>query len=317
MDIDVQEQSISDISPDLLKILLSDKTTKKFIRWGSDNYKDYGPEYYTDQEIRPELVTGPHNLIIRPRVAKETAQQIKRTRDKAEVFTPSWVCNEQNNLVDEAWFGRKDVFNTATDKAWVTVKEAIVFPRDKIWKNYVDARRMEISCGEAPYLASRYDTVTGQVIPLHDRIGIIDRKIRIINENVQSDKEWKEWVIRAFQSCYGYDFQGDNVILARENMLYSYIDYYEERFGEEPSLIEMKKIANIVSWNIWQMNGITMTAPYSQAEPAYHQMSLFELLGSSEENSNEAPRETNEMPCRIFDWRSNESLEFRSLVDRG
>ena len=57
------------------------------------------------------LITGPNSMIIRPRVAKETNEQLRRTRDKAEVFTPSWVCNEQNNLVDEAWFGRKDVFN--------------------------------------------------------------------------------------------------------------------------------------------------------------------------------------------------------------
>jgi len=33
--------------------------------------------------------------------------------NKAEVFTPSWVCNEQNNLIDEQWFGRKNVFNIA------------------------------------------------------------------------------------------------------------------------------------------------------------------------------------------------------------
>ena len=28
----------------------SDKTTKKFIRWGSDNYISYGAEYHTDLE---------------------------------------------------------------------------------------------------------------------------------------------------------------------------------------------------------------------------------------------------------------------------
>ena len=58
MDIDAVEQNIQDISPDLLKILLSDKTTKKYIRWGSDNYISYGPEYRTDQEIKPKLITG-------------------------------------------------------------------------------------------------------------------------------------------------------------------------------------------------------------------------------------------------------------------
>lgn len=314
MEIDIKEQGIFDISPDLLKILLSDKTTKKFIRWGTDNYKSYGPEYYTDQEIKPQLITGAYNMIIRPRVAKEAGEQVKRTRDKAEVFTPSWVCNEQNNLIDEAWFGRKDVFNKAKDKSWITCEGQIEFPRDKIWKDYVDARRMEISCGEAPYLASRYDTVTGKTILLHDRIGFIDRKLRIVSENAETDKEWNDWCIRAFQSCYGYDFSGDNVLLARENMLYTYIDYYHDRYGKIPSLAEMKKIANIIAWNIWQMNGITMTAPYSTAQTAYHQISLFELFGTDEPV---AERETNEEPCRIFDWRSNESLEFRSLVDRG
>lgn len=317
MDIDVKEQSISDISPDLLKIILSDKTTKKYIRWGSDNYKSYGPEYYTEQEMKPVLITGPNSMIIRPRVAKETNEQLRRTRDKAEVFTPSWVCNEQNNLVDEAWFGRKEIFNKAGQKSWTTIEARIEFPRDKIWKDYIDARRLEISCGEAPYLVSRYDTVTGNEILLHDRIGFLDRKMRIVNENARTDMEWNIWCIRAFQSCYGYDVSGDNVLLARENLLYSYIDYYRERYGKQPSLVEMKKIANILAWNIWQMNGITMTAPYSLAEPAYHQMSLFELIGSAEDDAEVDLRETSEIPCRIFDWRSNESLEFRSLVARG
>ena len=88
------------------------------------------------------------------------------TRDKAEVFTPSWVCNEQNNLVDAARFGRQNVFNRSSGKRWETILEPVQFPRDKIWKDYVDARRMEISCGEAPYLVSRYDTVSGDFIPV-------------------------------------------------------------------------------------------------------------------------------------------------------
>lgn len=46
MEIDITEQRIQELSPSLLKILLSDKTTKKFIRWGTGNYKGYGPEYY-------------------------------------------------------------------------------------------------------------------------------------------------------------------------------------------------------------------------------------------------------------------------------
>ena len=56
---------------------------------------------------------------------------------------------------------------------------------------------MEISCGEAPYLVSRYDTVTGKWIEVGDRIGILDRKIRIINENADGEQEWMKWVIKS------------------------------------------------------------------------------------------------------------------------
>lgn len=313
MEIDVLEQSIQDISPDLLKILLSDKTTKKYIRWGSDNYYDLGPEYYTDQEIKPELVTGHMTSIIQPRVSKTEEEKIKRTRDKAEVFTPSWVCNEQNNLVDTAWFGRPNVFNISNEKSWTPTADPITFPRDKIWKDYIDARRMEISCGEAPYLVSRYDTVTGKPIPIRERIGILDRKLRIVNENALNDKEWMEWTIRAFQSCYGYDFQGDNVLIARENLLLTFIEYAQERTGEDPSLLQIKKIANIVAWNIWQMNGLTMTAPYSLVEPVFKQITLFDLFDMNEEDTSEKPK-AEEIPCRIYDWRSNKSIEFRSMI---
>ena len=59
--------------------------------------------------MRPELVTGEYRYIIMPRVLKDKYQQAKRSKDKAEVFTPSWVCNAQNNLVDEAWFERKTI----------------------------------------------------------------------------------------------------------------------------------------------------------------------------------------------------------------
>ena len=207
------------------------------------------------------------------------------------------------------------MFNFAQDKSWKTIADPIQFPQKKTWKKYVDARRLEVCCGEAPYLVSRYDTVTGQIIPIKDRIGLLDRKLRIVNENAANDEEWKQWVIRAFQSCYGYAFSGDNVLLARENLLYTFIEYTEKRTGQKPSLKELKKIAIIIAWNIWQMNGLTMTAPYSLARQAYQQLSLFDFWDTNEE---EIQRQgTNEIPCRIFDWRTNESIEFRSMIQEG
>ena len=44
MNNDIKGQHIQDIDPKLLKLFLSDKTTKKYLRWGSDNYIGYGEE---------------------------------------------------------------------------------------------------------------------------------------------------------------------------------------------------------------------------------------------------------------------------------
>lgn len=306
--IDISEQSIVDLSPELMKVLLKDKTTGKNILWATNQYEHLGEFYRASQEITPGLITGKYTYIIQPRVSKSLEEQTWRTRDKAEVFTPSWICNQQNNLLDESWFGISNVFNVPDGKKWKTKRDKIVFPDDKRWQEYVDARRLEISCGEAPYLVSRYDTVTGNIIPIEERIGLLDRKLRIVNENTNTEEDWMKWTIRAFQSSYGYEFQGDNVLLARENLLQTFIDYYVVRFGQQPTLVQTKKIATIISWNIWQMDGITMTAPYSEAPPLYEQMTIFDFLDDEESTPVLVA-----IPCKIYDWRSNTSVEFRSI----
>ena len=156
-------------------------------------------------------------MIIRPRSVKSKEEQTERTKDMAEVFTPSWVYNAQNNLVDEAWFGRKDVFNIEDlqNHTWQAVSDPISFPEGKTWKDYVRATRMEITCGEAPYLVSRYDTTTGKFIPLEQRIGLLDRKLRVVSENTTTSGEWLEMAQVAYENIYGYEWQGDNLLLAR------------------------------------------------------------------------------------------------------
>lgn len=305
--IDIEEQSIVDMSLDLMKVLLKDKTTGKNILWATDQYEFLGDAYRASQEILPDLITGNHTYIIQPRVLKTAEEQTRRTRDKAEVFTPSWICNQQNNLVDDAWFGVSGVFNVSDGTTWNVNPDKIIFPNGKKWQDYVDARRLEISCGEAPYLVSRYDTVTGKTIPITERIGLLDRKLRVVNENTDTEEDWIKWVTRAYQSSYGYEYQGDNVLLARENLLLTFMDYYEDRFGKKPTLMQTKKIATIISWNIWQMDGITMTAPYSEAPPLFQQMTIFDFM------DDESTQELVPMPCKIYDWRANTSIEFKSM----
>lgn len=297
-----------------LKILLQDKTTKKNIIFATDAYESIG--YSATSEILPKRIV---NMELLPRVEKELIHQQARTRAKAEVFTPSWVCNKMNNHCDEEWFGRPDVFNKEDGETWITNPDPVDFG-EMSWKDYVDSRRIEITCGEAPYLASRYDTTTGTIIPLPDRIGILDRKLRVVNENATDDKEWLKWAERAFQSVYGYEFQGDNLLIARINLLNTYSDYYKDLFGTEPSDKDIRKIANVIAWNIWQMDGLTGTIPFSKAEEEYTNFTLFDY-GIEMPNEDEADamvehevQPENEAPvCRIFDWRSNESVKFTDL----
>lgn len=310
--IDVIEQHIADRSMELLKILLKDKTTGNYIKWATDNYISIGGQYSPESEMEPAHIIGKFTNVIQPRVSKTMQEQLKRTRDKAEVFTPMWVVNKQNNLIDNAWFERNIVFNKETPNSWETIEEKIEFPEGKTWQQYVDLKRLEISCGEAPYLVNRYDAVSGEPKPIIERVGLLDRKLRIINENVDNETEWNIWVIRAFQSIYGYEFQGDSLLIARENLLYTFADNLFYKFGRYPTLIEQKKIANIIAWNIWQMDGVTMTVPYSEQKAGFEQLSLFDLYGWGEEQPKE--ENTEAIPCRIFDWRSNQSIEFKSLV---
>ena len=287
--IDIKEEDIAQFNNGkVLKELLTDHTRRQMIRaqkghekddayiiWATDDYvEENGDEYRFECEIKPELVTGEHRYVIMPRVLKDKYQQIKRSKDKAEVFTPSWVCNAQNNLIDEAWFGRKDAFNkeTITEDGihdWEPTESVSFEGSGKTWEDYIRDTRMEITCGEAPYLVSRYDTTTGEEIPFNKRIGLLDRKMRVINENVQTLDDWKTWAKIAYHNIYGFEWQGDNLLLAREALFYTVLDYYEDiqkRLGMKPKKLHpstMLSFAYIISWNIWQMDGLKFVIPES------------------------------------------------------
>ena len=301
------QQNIFERVPGLMEVLLQDHSTGENIRWACSDYEYLGDEFKKDQEIKEFLITGQYKDVVRPRIMKTTDAVSERVRGKAEVFTPLWVCNRQNNLIDAAWFGCEGVFNQETHNGWITITEKIAFPggRHRTWEHYVDARRMEITCGEGPYLTSRYDPVSGTEVPLPDRIGLLDRKFRVISENAADSDEWTKWAVRAVQATYGYDAQGDNVLLARENLLYDFCENYEAFIGESPDKKLIRTVANIISWNIWQMDGITMTAPFSSVPGVGYQYNLFEDPGD---------RDKVEVPCKIKDWRSKITCRYKELA---
>jgi hypothetical protein len=320
-DINVLEDTILQFDIGLLNLLLKDKTTNRNIIWATTNYESLGKGYEEFSEITPKLITGEQTKIILPRITKSLNAQSGRIRDRAEVFTPSWICNHQNNLVDAKWFGRTKVFNVAAENGWIVVSDKVEFPNQKkTWKKYVDAQRLEITCGEAPYLVSRYDTVTGEKIILEQRIGLLDRKLRVINENTCTENEWLFWTKRAFQSVYGYEYQGDNLLLARKNLLCTFIDYYQAQFGYTPDIKWLYKIARIISWNIWQMDGMKFVVPNS-CKPIRNVVSNLFGTEVTEEScpgcrKNDIHLHTGTY-CRIQDWRFKMGRTFISMMKGG
>lgn len=319
--IDVKENAIRALDPKILAFLLKDKTTRKNIIWATDDYISYGSGYEFGDEIKIPLITGTNGMVIRPRIEKTRAEQTSRSKDKAEVFTPSWVCNKQNNLVDNAWFGRENVFNAETDNGWITNTEKVSFPgtKGKTWQDYVKANRLEISCGEAPYLSSRYDTVTGDPIPVKDRIGLLDRKLRIVSENTDSEQDWVFWATRAVQSVYGYEWQGDNVLLARENIFYTFAEHYKDKFGVPAIKEYLIKIAKVAAWNIWQMDGIKFVVPNSCYAEAEEQLNMlgYVVTNACPGCATGDHSRHNGIYCRTYDWPSNKSVEFYSFIKKG
>lgn len=138
---------------------------------------------------------------------------------------------------------------------------------------------------------------------------MLDRKFRIINENAINDDEWIEFAFRAIKSIYGYEFQGDNLLIARENIFLDFLDYYLERFCKMPDKKTLIDVATIISWNIWQMDGIKYVVPFSchNEEVKMVQLSLFD--DAEEPKPDICPgckyndsKKHNGKRCYIMDW---------------
>ena len=182
---------------------------------------------------------------------------------------------------------------------------AIPFKDAKGWKKYVDSRRLEITCGEAPYITSRYDAATGEPIDVERRVGVLDRKLRVVNENTDSEKNWLTWATRAYQSVYGYEFQGDNLLIARINLLMTFVDNMRYRWNLQPTTAELQKLTNVIVWNFWQMDSRTGATPMG-APPEDRQLCLFD------EPPEDVPKGT---PCKLYNWRSKKSMTFAEMKE--
>lgn len=332
--------------------LLKDHTTQQNIYWATDSYADLGEEFTFYAPITLDKITSYisdegvvatkeqydaiikqtpearlcYQEMIRPRAVKSKQEQTQRAKDKAEVFTPAWICNAQNNLIDEAWFGRKEGLFNAPDPndphKWINNEEKILFPKGKTWQDYVADMRLEITCGEAPYLCNRYDAVTGEYNQnVKYRIGMLDRKLRIVSENTKDSKEWILWAKVALRSTYGFEWQGDNLLLAREALFFTFEEHYIARFGEKKfnqnKMRMMPGAAYIISWNVWQMDGLTYGLPgyqpfVEEKRDKYVQLSLFSG-DTKEEKRKPSPHERF---CLIKDFLDGVNIHKATLCSK-
>lgn len=280
-----------------LPILLKDRTSGRNIIFATDVY---GLD--EKSEITEEVLASLGEDAVCPRVLKSQETQSARTRSKAEVFTPAWIVNKMNNQCDKEWFGLEGVFNTEEGHSWKVNPEKVSFGNPGGWKEYVESKRIEITCGEAPYLASRYDASTGKPIEIQKRVGILDRKLRVVGENAQTEEEWLLWAKAAFQNVYGYEFQGDSLLIARVNLFLTFIAYYQARYIHKPSDDIMTEIADVISWNVWQMDGITGTIPFMK--PKKRELSLFDFETDGENQENF------DAECKVKDWKSGTTTTY-------
>lgn len=289
-----QENSLRDTMPAILDILLIDRTTsttrtKKNIIWANENYSRYGvKDYSAEAQMKPNLVTGSHSQLIMPRALKSRELQKKRTKSKAEVFTPTWIVKKQNDAVDKGY--QNDDLETYVNRTW-----------------------LEITCGEAPYMASRYDMATGDIMPYSERVGFVDRKLKRINTEVEDKAEWQRLVAAAFKSSYGFEWNGDSLLLARENLLYTYHDYYYAKWLEGPLYGMFADIAEIISYNLFQMDGLKYIIPFSEKKKKNmnQQLSLFD----DKDPQVQWPIKPGKR-VKIMNWKTNKMEFFDKVVKK-
>jgi len=285
----------------LLEILLQDKTTGKNILWATDSYEQKGEKFAPFESITTDLVTGKNGSLIQPRAIKSREEQLSRTRDKAEVFTPLYIVKQMNK---------------ACDTKQVTKNN---------WQEYVALLKLEITCGEAPFIVSRYDPVSDskELVPLEKRVGFLDCKLKVISKYCDSNEAWLKWAKIAFQSSYGYEWQGDSLLIARENLLYTFIDYYGDKFKETPSLELQKEITEIIVWNIFQMDGLKYVIPMSCSSEKVIMKGVDTLFEKKEDYIVEKPctgcerkiaKKHNGIYVKIMDWVKGEPIKFVDIL---
>ena len=154
-------------------------------------------------------------------------------------------------------------------------------------------------------------------------MGFLDKKLRTVSKYNDNKEDWFRWAKMAFQSSYGYEWQGDSLLIARENLLYTFIDYYTDKLKKTPSLALQKEIAEIIAWNTFQMDGLKYVIPMSCKTETIVVKGEATLFGNEEDQIIERACEGceknlskthNGIYAKTMDWVKGEVIRFVDIV---
>lgn len=302
------EGSVFRSNLNILNIILFDRSASRDLVFATSMYKIHGELYKEDGYITPKLISGKMKNLIKPKINKKPSDI-----DRVKLIFDSWRFNVDNDKHNFK-FDCNNVFGDELGSC-LNVED---------WKNSISKKILIMECEEATCLVTRYNLETKEVIEPFKRRGILDKRLNLINQNINDEKEWYDMVLVAYKSIYGFDYRGDNVLLARENLLHDFVDNYRYKFYKDPSEEQLIEVAKIVSWNIWQMDALKFVIPFSciNIRKEDFQLSIFE-------DENEALtgnwcmgcrfddfKKHNGTYCKIKDWDSGKIIKFVDLVKK-
>ena len=110
------------------------------------------------------------------------------------------------------------------------------------------------------------------------------------------------------------------MLIARENILLTVMEHYEALYDEIPNKDILIEFAEIISWNIWQMDGLKYVIPLSCHNEDIEE---FTLIGTNIIHKEcpgckkNAVTKHNGIYCKIKDWKKNKTVKYVNVVTRG
>ena len=141
------------------------------------------------------------------------------------------------------------------------------------------------------------------MIPVARRIGILDRKLRVVSENVTTEDEWRKYATHAVQSTYGYEYQGDNLFVGAGQPSADLCGASASPLAAQANRRGAASHRQHHQLEPVQMDGLHLSVPGGKPQSEAEQLDLFSMFGTVEE---QIPA----VSCKVKNWRSNKTQNF-------